>query len=134
MILDGEDQVLGRFSSKVAELLLEDEEVKIVNSSKLIITGNPRKIIDKYIERRSRGDPHHGPYYPKEVERILRRTIRGMLPYKKKRGKEAMKRLKIYEGNPLEEKGKKIAKDKNNLTCRSISLEEISKRLKGRNK
>jgi large subunit ribosomal protein L13 len=33
-------------------------------------------------------------------DRILKRTIRGMIPYKKTTGKEALKRLKVYIGVP----------------------------------
>jgi large subunit ribosomal protein L13 len=36
---------------------------------------------------------------------ILKRTVRGMLPYKMKRGRDAMSRLRIYIGVPREFKG-----------------------------
>ncbi len=46
-----------------------------------------------------------GPYFPKRPDRILKRTIRGMLPYKRARGRDAMSRLKVYVGVPFELKG-----------------------------
>jgi large subunit ribosomal protein L13 len=36
---------------------------------------------------------------------ILKRTVRGMLPYKLQRGRDAMSRLRVYVGVPRELKG-----------------------------
>src|SRR3989338_9925934 len=61
---------------------------------------------DLYKERRDRGDPHHGPYHSRLPDRIVRRTIRGMLPYKQERGKKAFARIMCYIGTPKEIEGK----------------------------
>ncbi|MFB6076181.1 MAG: 50S ribosomal protein L13 [Candidatus Aenigmatarchaeota archaeon] len=131
IIFDGSHQIMGRFASKVAGELLDGNEVTVVNANELVITGKPRNIIDEYLKRKRRGDPHHGPYYPKEPKSIFRRAVRGMLPYKKSKGKKAFRRLKVFNNNPEDKKGERIAKDRNEVTCQHISLGDLSKRLKG---
>lgn len=129
-IIDANDQILGRFASKISKKLLNGEKIEVINSNGLVITGKPENIIKEYLNRRKRGDPHHGPYYPKDSKNILRRTVRGMLPYKKSKGKEALSRLKIFNNNPEGKEGKKISKERYELTCKYITLKELSKRLK----
>ncbi len=99
MNLDGKDAVLGRLASAVAKELIKGSEVVIVNADKIIITGNPRQILDMYLERRRRGN-FHGPFFPKRPELIVRRAIRGMLPYKTRKGMQAYKRLRVYTDVP----------------------------------
>ena len=38
----------------------------------------------------------------------MKRTIRGMLPYKRPRGVDAMKRIKCYVGVPMQLVGKEM--------------------------
>ena len=44
-------------------------------------------------------------HFKAKADRILKRTIRGMLPYKKQRGQDALKRVKVYLGEPSEFEG-----------------------------
>ncbi|MBI2076161.1 MAG: 50S ribosomal protein L13 [Candidatus Aenigmarchaeota archaeon] len=99
MNVDGKDAVLGRLASSVAKELLKGNEVVIANADKIIITGNPKKILGMYLQRRRRGD-FHGPFFPKQPELIVRRAVRGMLPYKTKKGMAAYKRLRVYTNVP----------------------------------
>ncbi len=131
-IIDAKDQVLGRLSSSVAKKLLNGERIIIINSKKTIVSGKPNIIMKDFVTKRERGDPFHGPFYPKTPNGILRRSIRGMIPYKKTKGREALKRLKIYEDNPKKLEGKKIQKTRKDLDCKYMTLEEISKKLKGK--
>jgi len=104
-IINAEGLILGRLASKVAKMLLEGEEVVIVNAEKAIITGNREDIFAKYKQRtelRTRTNPRRGPFYPKRSDEIVRRTVRGMLPWKTDRGRKAFKRLKVYVGVPKE--------------------------------
>jgi large subunit ribosomal protein L13 len=41
-------------------------------------------------------------------DRILKRAVRGMIPYKKSRGKEAFSKLKVYIGVPRELEGETL--------------------------
>ena len=104
-IINAEGLILGRLASKIAKMLLEGEEVVIINPEKAIITGNREFIFEKYKQRtelRTRTNPRKGPFYPKRSDEIVRRTIRGMLPWKTDRGRKAFKRLKVYAGVPKE--------------------------------
>lgn len=131
MIVDAENQVLGRLASNVAKKLLDGEEVLIINSEKAIITGDPKKITEKYRKKREMGDPHHGPYFPKKPDAVLKRTVRGMLPVKKPKGRQALKRLKTYTGNPMDQEGEKLSKSKKEIKTNYITLEELSKSMRG---
>ncbi|MCD6557487.1 MAG: 50S ribosomal protein L13 [Candidatus Aenigmarchaeota archaeon] len=130
MIIDAKDAVLGRLSTFVAKKLLEEEKIHIVNSEKAIITGNNKKIFEKYLQRRHRGDVYKGPFFPKKPNMIVRRTIAGMLP-KNKRGRNAIKRLKVYIGIPEKFKDKKIEKfdNKKNIRTSFVRIEKISQEL-----
>ncbi len=128
-IIDADNAVVGRLASIVAKRLLNGEEIIIVNAEKAVIVGNKDYIINKYKERRDIGSVRKGPYYPRMPDRILRRTVRGMLPMKKTHGKEAYKRLKVYMGIPKELNGKElevINEAKNNKLEGFITLKDLS--------
>lgn len=128
MIIDADGAVLGRLSAKVAKMILSGENVIVVNAEKIVVSGNPKTVCEEFNAKRRRGSAHHGPFYPRYSDRILWRTIRGMIPYKKAKGAEALKRLKIYAGKPDTYKdAQKIVKTKDKLRCRSVSLKQISK-------
>jgi large subunit ribosomal protein L13 len=99
-VVDASGCVAGRVASLVAKELLKGKEIAVVNAEKALITGNMKFIMGAFKEKVGRGDPRYGPFYPKTPDRILKRIIRGMLPYKKPRGREAMKRLKVYISVP----------------------------------
>ncbi len=73
LVIDASDQVLGRLSSTIAKNLMKGISVTVVNAEKAIITGEPDMTVEKFRVRKRRGDPHHGPYYPKTPEDIFRR-------------------------------------------------------------
>ena len=61
---------------------------------------------------------------------IVRRVIRGMLPYKKAKGRAALKRLKVYNGNPENfKKVQKLVKSTEDLECKYITLQDLSRRM-----
>ncbi len=128
-IIDADNAVLGRLASIVAKRLLNGEEITIVNAEKAVIVGNKYSITEKYEKRRNIGSVRKGPYYPTMPDRIIRRTIRGMLPMKKSQGKEAYNRLKVYMGIPKEYQGKNfevIDNAKNNKLEGFITLKDLS--------
>jgi len=129
MIVDAEGAILGRLSSRVAKMLLRGEDIEIINAEKAVVSGNSKAVIERFSARRERGTPLKGPFYPKYPDRILRRAIRGMLPYKKDRGRKAFKRLKIYMGNPKNLNGERISKTADELKIKYTTLEDISKAL-----
>ncbi|MFQ6020999.1 MAG: 50S ribosomal protein L13 [Candidatus Aenigmatarchaeota archaeon] len=128
MIIDANGAILGRLASRVAKKLLKGEEIIIINAEKAIVSGNPRASIKIFLEKTQIGDPHKGPFYPRYPDKIIRRTVRGMLPYKREKGKKALRRLKVYiSSNNM--KGEKICKDVKDLRTKYITLGEICKRI-----
>ena len=112
MIINGEGHILGRLASVVSKKLLEGEEVTVLNAEKMLITGSKEWAYSKYkqrIDRASISNPRRmGPKYPRRPDDIFRRTVRGMLPYKKSKGREAFKGLKAYVGIPREFKDEEM--------------------------
>ncbi len=133
-IIDAENAVMGRLASKVAKMALLGEKVVVVNADKAVITGDPQKIIENYVEKFDIGTPQHGPKWPRRPDTILRRTIRGMLP-KNNRGKEALRRVEVYIGIP-EEYSNNVEKlngvEKNPYEIKFITLGELSRRIGGK--
>ncbi len=137
MIINADGLILGRLASKVAKLLLEGESVVIVNSEKVVISGSKVSVLNDYKQMRGKGSPEKGPYFPRMPDQILKRTIRGMLPHKKTRGREAFSRLKVYIAIPEEYKGEELAKiegvDMKRLgSIKHIRLDELSGKLGAR--
>jgi len=128
-VYDATDQILGRLSTRVAKDLVKGEQVHVVNCEKARMSGNPVVTKKKYLERRQRGDPKHGPHYPRTPDGLVRRTVRGMLP-KLRRGQIALRRLKVHVGLPKELEKQQLIRledaDVNRLKCKSISVEELS--------
>ncbi len=110
--IDATDMVLGRLSSIVAKKLLEGEEVVILNAENAAIVGKKQMILAEFKEKREIGSSRKGPYYPRMPDRIVKRTIRGMLPRDRPKGRMALKRLKVYIGTPPELKGVKTTEIK----------------------
>jgi len=102
IVVDAKNQILGRLATNVAKLALRGEVIRVINCEHVIITGKKEEVLGKYVQRRKRGIPLKGPYYPKQSDRIVRRAIRGMLPYKKARGAQAYKNVLCYVNIPHE--------------------------------
>jgi len=101
VVVDAQDCILGRVSSKVAQRVLDGETVAVVNAERAVITGNEEATMETYHTRAELGSDS-GPYYPKRPDRIFKRAIRGMLPYKTEDGREALSNVRVYVGNPYE--------------------------------
>ena len=112
VIVDAENQVLGRLASKVAKLLrgkykpsftpFEDcgDNVIIINAEKVVLTGN--KLTDKLYTRHTGypgGQRHTSPAAVLKVhpERVIEHAVRGMLP-KNKLGAQMYRKLNVYAG------------------------------------
>lgn len=129
IIINAENAVLGRLASYASKQALQGKEIIIVNSEKAIISGRKEDILERYIKKRDiKGMTSRGPSFPSEADRILKRTIRGMLP-KEGRGREAFKRVKCFIGIPDEFKDKKMVKSVG--LKKGISLENVARMLRG---
>ncbi|MCU4752121.1 50S ribosomal protein L13 [Halobacteria archaeon AArc-curdl1] len=101
VVVDARDCILGRVASEVAQRALAGDRVAVVNAEHAVITGDKEDVFDTYRTRLQLGSDK-GPYYPRRPDAIFKRTIRGMLPYKKPRGREALENVRVYVGNPYE--------------------------------
>ena len=128
-IIDANGATLGRLSTNAAKRLLNGEEIRVVNSEKAIISGKKPAIKDRYKQKRELGTYRKGPFYPRMPDKIVKRTIRGMIPYQTPHGRSAFKRLKCYIGVPKEFEGKKFEKisvaEKQHVDF--ITIEELSR-------
>ncbi len=107
-IINAQNQILGRMAAFIAVQALSGEEVVVVNCQEAVISGHPRDIIAKYKNRRQRGEAYHGPFFPRSPERIVKRTIQGMLPHKKRQGRKALSLVKCYLGLPSQLRDKPL--------------------------
>jgi large subunit ribosomal protein L13 len=132
VVINAENLILGRLASHTAKLLLKGEEVTIVNAEKVIISGSKKQVIADYYQKRKVGSARKGPYYPRMPDRIVKRTIRGMMPYKKPSGKAALKNLKVYIGVPKDLKGQELTTVKGASAAgkvKYVELGDVSKQL-----
>ena len=107
-LVNADGLIVGRMCSKVAKRLLNGEEVIILNAEKAVFSGKKKsKVLEahKFLEV---GAPMRGPFHYRRPDRFLRKTVRGMVPFKQPKGKSAYKRLKVFMGVPLELKGQEM--------------------------
>ena len=112
VIVDATDQVLGRLGSKVAKLLRGKykpnytphvdcgDNVIIINADKVKLTGN--KWNDRVFFYHSgypggRKDVTPAQLFAKSPERLVERTVKGMLP-KTRLGHQLFRNLHVYAG------------------------------------
>ncbi len=101
-VIDANGLILGRLASIVAQRLLCGEEIDVINAESAVVSGSAETTMSKYQILRKKGSKEKGPYFPKRSDMMLRRTVRGMLPYKKSAGRAAFERLRVYIGTPAE--------------------------------
>ncbi|MGA1974257.1 MAG: 50S ribosomal protein L13 [Conexivisphaerales archaeon] len=108
VVIDGKNAIMGRVASIAAKLTIEGKQVYVVNVESILISGNRRSAITRYkqfLEVGSVVNPEHGPIHFRRPDNIFGRTVRGMLPWREPKGKEAFHRLRAYHGYPEELKG-----------------------------
>ena len=135
IIIDADGLILGRLASRVAKRLLEGENVIILNAEKAAISGKKQHIVEEAKMFLEVGHPRKGPYHPRRPDRIVSRTIRGMLPWRKPKGKEAYKRLRVYLGIPSEYENKPaqtiLEASADKLKSPFITVSELAKEVGG---
>jgi len=113
LLLDAKNKILGRFCSQVAKKALLGEKIVIINAKDAIISGNKRDIFEKYLDKlniSTATNPRRGPFWPRRPDNFMRNVIKKMLPRKKIRGKEALRRIHIYIADIPERFQKKYQK------------------------
>jgi len=113
LVVDAEDQVLGRLATRIAMILRGKHRatftphvdtgdfVVVVNAEKVRLTGRKRETKTYYrhtgytghVRSVTAGKLLDGPY----ADRVLRTAVRGMLP-KNSLGRQMLRKLKVYAG------------------------------------
>jgi large subunit ribosomal protein L13 len=139
IVIDAEKEVLGRIASKAAKSALLGEEVYVFNADKAYVSGDMKMVFAQNLEKltlKNKGNFNKGPYHPKRPDMFVRRAVRGMLPWKKTRGREAYKRIRVYIGAPeavLKDFSLSLPKKKGaeKKLRRKVTVSEICKYLGG---
>ncbi|MBA7639748.1 hypothetical protein ES703_47408 [subsurface metagenome] len=98
-LIDATDKILGRFCGQIAKKALLGNNIVIINAKDAIISGTKRDIHEKYLAKlkiSTATNPLRGPFHERRPDTFMRRVIKQMLPRKKFRGKEALKRVHVY--------------------------------------
>ena len=132
-VINAEGLILGRMSSIIAKRLLKGEKIVIINAEKAVISGKRKSKVTEAKKFLEVGHPGKGPFHYRRPDRILRRTVRGMLPYKQPKGKQAYKRLKVFIGLPDELKNVEMETieeaQAKRLTCPYFTLGEFAREI-----
>uniref|UniRef100_A0A7N0U6W6 60S ribosomal protein L13a n=1 Tax=Kalanchoe fedtschenkoi TaxID=63787 RepID=A0A7N0U6W6_KALFE len=91
--------MLGRLSSIIAKELLNGQRVIVVRCEEICLSrGLVRQKMKymRFLRKRMNTKPSHGPIHFRAPEKILWRTIRGMIPHKTKGGAAALAHLKTF--------------------------------------
>jgi len=126
--IDAKDAVVGRLGARVAKLLLSKQPVEIINADKAIFVGSLSAATEKHASRRgqqNKRNPEESPYWPRVPGMLLRRMIRGMLPWKSQRGRDAYKLLKVKCSVPEGTKAQKIPEASSSEKHGTYTLAEL---------
>jgi large subunit ribosomal protein L13 len=112
-IVDASNLILGRMATYVAKRALEGKRVIIVNAEQAVISGTKARVVARAklkLKTRTLGNQAKAPTHPRRPDNYVRRVVRGMLPWKKSRGKDAFRRVQVFIGIPVDYEGKPSVK------------------------
>ncbi len=108
LVYDATDKILGRLASLVAKQLMSarktgrEQRVIIYNAEHAVVSGHRTRVLANYRGKYKLNHPRKGPFYPRMPDQILKRTVRGMLPYQKNSsGRGALRDLRVMIGKPI---------------------------------
>jgi len=132
-VVNADGLILGRMASKVAKRLLTGEEIVIVNAEKAVMSGRKRSKVAEAKEFLAVGGVNRGPFHYRRPDRIVRKTVGGMIPSKKPKGKQAYKRLRVFMGIPDDLKSSKMETvpeaQAKKLTCPYFTVGDLAKNI-----
>ena len=135
-IVNAEGKILGRLASEIAQHARDDEEIRVVNSEGAVISGDEAEIKKEYETKYERGRRDRGPYFPKRADKILKRTVRNMLPDGSD-GRDTRSNVRTYLGVPdqMEDEVEEVeVKEGSELKHRNyVKLGEVSEFIGGGN-
>jgi large subunit ribosomal protein L13 len=138
LLLDAKNQILGRLASYAAKQAISGETVIVLNAEKAVVSGRRRNIIDEAKRRlntRTLQSQERAPVHQRRPDLYFRRVVRGMLPWKKPKGKAAFHRVHVYIGVPEEYTNKTPLRvpgtDASKLVSPYITLEDLAEEIGG---
>jgi large subunit ribosomal protein L13 len=108
-VVDASNLILGRMATYVAKRALEGNRIVIVNAEKAVISGTKARVVARAklkLKTRTLANQSKAPTHPRRPDNYVRRVVRGMLPWKHSRGKDAFRRVQVFVGIPSEYQGK----------------------------
>lgn len=136
--MDAKNQIMGRLASYAAQQALRGDSIIILNAEKAVISGRRKNIVEeakRRLKTRTLANQTTAPVHQRRPDLYLRRVIRGMLPWKKARGKAAFHRVLVFMGVPEEYSNKSPAKvpgaDASRLSSAYISLQDLASEIGG---
>lgn len=104
ILIDGKGHLLGRLASVVAKQLLQGEKINVVRCDQLVMSGSlfrNKLFFLAYLRKKNLSNPKRGgPTHHRAPSKIFFKAVRGMLPYKTRRGRAALARFFVYDGVP----------------------------------
>jgi len=100
IIINAENKLVGRFATIAAKQALLGQDVVVINCEKAYVSGPKPHLKSEFIRKEAQGEWARGPHYPRQSDRIVKRMIRGMIPYKSARGRVAYQKVMCYNGIP----------------------------------
>lgn len=100
MIIDAKGTILGRLSSYAAKQALLGNRVDIINCEESVVSGRKAAILDEHMKKLHRKAPTKAPFFYRRPDMLVKRTIRGMLPFKRARGRDTIKNIRCHIGVP----------------------------------
>ena len=115
LVYDATDKILGRLASLVAKQLISarkagrKQRVIIYNAEHAVVSGPKTRVLANYDTKYKLNHARKGPFYPRMPDQILKRTVRGMLPYQKNSsGRGALRDLRVLIGKPSNLSGEEL--------------------------
>ena len=137
-VVDASNLILGRMATYVAKRALEGRRMVIVNAEKAVISGTKARVVARAktkLKTRTLANQEKTPTHPRRPDNYVRRVVRGMLPWKKSRGKDAFRRVQVFMGTPADYQGKPSVKldeaDASRLRVPYVSVAELAKEIGG---
>jgi len=138
LLLDAKGQIMGRLASYIAKRALSGDNIIVLNAEKAVISGRRKNIVEeakRRLKTRTLANQTTAPMHQRRPDLYFRRVVRGMLPWKKAKGKAAFHRVFVFVGVPEEYSNKVTSKapdaDASRLGAPYITLQDLASEIWG---
>ncbi len=131
LIFDGKEAIFGRLASEAAKNILRGNSVEIINCEEIIVSGDKYNFLKKIQEKKKMGagSSLKGPNYSRLENKLIKRMIRGMLPWDRQKGRDAYRRLRCHigKGNLKETELKEIKNFNARKPMKYFSIKDVTR-------